>query len=111
MSITKIGFTNTLDLVDRINLYVDEKNADLVGTGVSLVLSDDQTTQTRKALSVMQTNAAVGMLLVLGVCWLFLGMKIAAFVTLGIIFSISGTFWMLDAHWDSSLRSRRSDRI
>ncbi len=95
MSITKIGFTNTLDLVDRINLYVDEKNADLVGTGVSLVLSDDQTTQTRKALSVMQTNAAVGMLLVLGVCWLFLGMKIAAFVTLGIIFSISGTFWML----------------
>ena len=96
MSITKVGFTNTLDLVDRINAYVDEKNEMLAGTGINLILSDDQTTQTRKALSVMQRNAGVGLILVLGVCWLFLGMRIAAFVTLGIAFSISGTFWVLN---------------
>ena len=96
MSVTKVGFTNTLDLVDKINAYVDEKNVDLDGTGIKLVLSDDQTTQTRKALSVMQRNAGVGLLLVLGVCWLFLGMRIATFVTLGIVFSISGTFWVLN---------------
>ena len=96
MSITKVGFTNTLDLVDRINAYVDEKNETLAGTGINLILSDDQTTQTRKALSVMQRNAGVGLILVLGVCWLFLGMRIAAFVTLGIAFSISGTFWVLN---------------
>jgi multidrug efflux pump subunit AcrB len=96
MSITKIGFTNTLELIDRINAYVDQKNNALAGTGIRLVLSDDQTTQTRNALRVMQRNAAVGMLLVLGVCWAFLGMRIAAFVTLGIVFSISGTFWVLN---------------
>jgi len=96
MSITKVGFTNTLDLVDRINAYVDTKNELLAGSGISLILSDDQTTQTRKALSVMQTNAAVGLVLVLGVCWLFLGFRIAALVTLGIAFSISGTFWVLN---------------
>jgi multidrug efflux pump subunit AcrB len=96
MSITKVGFTNTLDLVDRINAYVVEKNEMLAGTGINLILSDDQTTQTRKALSVMQRNAGVGLILVLGVCWLFLGMRIAAFVTLGIAFSISGTFWVLN---------------
>jgi len=96
MSITKVGFTNTLDLIDRINAYVDTKNELLAGSGISLILSDDQTTQTRKALSVMQTNAAVGLVLVLGVCWLFLGFRIAAFVTLGIAFSISGTFWVLN---------------
>ena len=96
MSITKVGFTNTLGLVDRINAYVDEKNEMLAGTGINLILSDDQTTQTRKALSVMQRNAGVGLILVLGVCWLFLGMRIAAFVTLGIAFSISGTFWVLN---------------
>ncbi len=96
MSITKVGFTNTLGLVDRINAYVDEKNELLAGTGINLILSDDQTTQTRKALSVMQRNAGVGLILVLGVCWLFLGMRIAAFVTLGIAFSISGTFWVLN---------------
>ena len=96
MSITKVGFTNTIDLVDHINEYVNEKNVSLAGTGIRLVLSDDQTTQTRKALTVMQRNAAVGTLLVLGVCWVFLGMRIAAFVTLGIVFSISGTFLILN---------------
>lgn len=96
MSITKVGFTNTLDLVDRINAYVDEKNEVLAGTGIDLILSDDQTTQTRKALSVMQRNAGVGLILVLCVCWLFLGIRIASFVTLGIAFSISGTFWVLN---------------
>ncbi|MEQ9563873.1 MAG: efflux RND transporter permease subunit, partial [Woeseiaceae bacterium] len=54
MSITKVGFTNTLQLVDRIRDYVDEKNGFLTGTGIQLVLADDQTTQTRMALSIMQ---------------------------------------------------------
>jgi multidrug efflux pump subunit AcrB len=96
MSITKVGFTNTLDLVDTINAYVEQKNASLTGTGIDLVLSDDQTTQTRKAITVMQTNALLGLTLVLGVCWLFLGIRIASFVTLGIAFSIAGIFWVLN---------------
>jgi len=96
MSITKVGYTNTLDLVDSINAYVDSKNELLKGSGINLFLSDDQTIQTRKALSVMQRNAGVGLLLVLGVCWLFLGIRIATFVTLGIAFSVSGLFWVLN---------------
>lgn len=96
MAITKVSYTNTLDLVDRINAYIDNKNAVLADSGIALQLSDDQTTQTRTAISVMQTNAMVGLTLVLFVCWVFLGMRIAAFVTLGIIFSISGTFWFLN---------------
>lgn len=96
MSITKVSFTNTLDLVDRINAYVDEKNEMLAGTGISMVLSDDQTEKTRQALKVMQRNAGLGLFLVLGVCWLFLGFRIASFVTLGIVFSIAGTFWVLN---------------
>ncbi|MDZ7769286.1 MAG: efflux RND transporter permease subunit [Woeseiaceae bacterium] len=96
MSISKVGFTNTLELVDRINAYIDDKNTVLGGTGLRLLLADDQTTQTRQALTVMQRNALFGLILVLSVCWLFLGMRIAAFVTLGIAFSIAGTFWVLN---------------
>lgn len=96
MSIVKVGFSNTLELVDRINAYIDQKNAQLAGSGIRLVLSDDQTTQTRSALNVMQRNAGLGLLLVLAVCWLFLGIRIAAFVTLGLVFSIAGTFWVLN---------------
>ena len=96
MAVSKVSFTNTLELVDRINEYIELKNEALAGSGMSLVLSDDQTVQTRKAIGVMQTNAALGLVLVLLVCWLFLGLRIAAFVTLGIAFSIAGTFWILN---------------
>ena len=96
MSISKVSFTNTLDLVDRISAFVDEKNRLLEGTGINLVLSDDQTEKTRSALTIMQRNAGLGLFLVLGVCWLFLGFRIASFVTLGIVFSIAGPFWVLN---------------
>jgi multidrug efflux pump subunit AcrB len=96
MSITKVGYTNTLDLVDRINEYVERKNSALAGTGIRLILSDDQTVKTREALSVMQRNAALGLILVLFVCWLFLGIRIAWLVTLGIAFSIAGALWLLN---------------
>lgn len=96
MSITKVGYTNTLELVDRITEYVNDKNRSLAGTGIELILSDDQTVKTREALSVMQRNAALGLILVLCVCWLFLGLRIASFVTLGIAFSIAGALWILN---------------
>ncbi|WP_395377684.1 efflux RND transporter permease subunit [Marinicella sp. W31] len=96
LSVTKISYTNTLQLVDRINEYIQVKNQQLNGTGVSLILADDQTIQTRDALSIMQRNAILGLSLVLLVCWLFLGFRIAAMVTLGIVFSITGTFWFLN---------------
>ena len=96
MSITKVGYTNTLELVDHINSYVEEKNRVLGGTGIELILSDDQTVATREALGIMQRNAALGLLLVLSVCWLFLGLKIASLVTLGITFSIAGALWLLN---------------
>ncbi|MCB1919435.1 MAG: efflux RND transporter permease subunit [Candidatus Competibacteraceae bacterium] len=97
MSITKIGYTNTLELVGRIRDYIDRKNAVLAGSGLKLTLTDDQTIPTRQALSVMQNNAAIGLLLVLGVCWLFLGSRIAALVALGVVFSVAGAFVILDA--------------
>jgi multidrug efflux pump subunit AcrB len=82
--------------VDRINDYIAGKNLQLAATGIQLVLADDQTMQTRQAISIMQRNATLGLLLVLMVCWLFLGIRIATMVTLGIAFSIAGTFWFLD---------------
>ena len=96
MSVNKVADTNTLELVGRISEYIDERNAQLAGTGIDLVLADDQTQQTRRAVQIMQNNAALGLLLVMGVCWLFLGWRIAALVTLGIAFSIAGALWLLN---------------
>ncbi|MGH8033927.1 MAG: efflux RND transporter permease subunit, partial [Lysobacterales bacterium] len=96
LSVSKLSYTNTLELVENINAYIEEKNRQLEGSGINLVLSDDQTIQTRNAISVMESNAVLGLLLVLFVCWLFLGWRIAVMVSLGIVFSVCGTFWFLD---------------
>jgi multidrug efflux pump subunit AcrB len=97
LSVTKVGFTNTLDLVDRIRGYIDSKNQVLAGSGLTLLLSDDQTIPTRTALGIMQNNAVIGLLLVLAVCWLFLGSRVASLVALGVVFSVAGSFWILSA--------------
>ncbi len=97
LSVNKIGYTNTLELVGRVRDYLERKNAVLAGSGLELVLADDQTVATREALGIMQSNAIVGLLLVLVTSWLFLGSRISALVALGVVFSVMGTFVLLDA--------------
>ncbi len=95
LSITKKESANTLELVARLNKYVEERNRFRDQTGVELVLINDQTEITRNALTIMQTNAILGLILVLFVTWLFLGSRISILTTLGIPFILAGTFWIL----------------
>jgi multidrug efflux pump subunit AcrB len=95
LSITKKSGVNTLQLVDRINAFIAERNPVLVQSGVRLVLLDDQTIPTREAIGVMESNAILGLALVVAVCWVFLGTRIAILVGLGIPFSLAGTFGVL----------------
>ncbi|HEY5789567.1 MAG TPA: efflux RND transporter permease subunit [Gammaproteobacteria bacterium] len=89
--------TNIIDLVERLRGYIDGQRAVLAGAGLELRLVDDQTTITRSALRVMQTNALLGLTLVLFVTWLFLGSRIALLTSIGIPFTLAGTFWLLGA--------------
>ena len=96
-SVTKKSYTNTLKLVERINAFIAEKNPVLAARGVELTLLDDQTIPTREAIRIMESNALYGLLVVLAICWLFLGTRIAVLVALGIPFSLAGTFAVLNA--------------
>lgn len=95
LSVMKKGHANVLDVMAGVQRYIDERNRLSRETGVSLVLVDDQTIPTRQAIAVMQNNAALGLLLVLLVTWLFLGTRIAVLVTIGIPFILAATFWVL----------------
>ncbi len=97
LSITKKAGTNTLALVERIDDYVAGRNALEPETGVEVVLINDQTEITRSALRIMQTNALLGLGLVLVVAWLFLGNRIALLTCIGIPFILTGTFWFLSS--------------
>jgi multidrug efflux pump subunit AcrB len=95
LAVAKQANVNTLELVNRIRGYLDERNSLAQTTGVDLVLVDDQTVPTRNAIRLMQNNALIGLGLVLGVTWLFLGSRIALLTSIGIPFILAGTFWIL----------------
>lgn len=94
-AVTKQAYTNTLDVVDRLRGYIESKNSVLTQSGLQLVLIDDQTALTQHAIAIMQNNLVLGLLLVAGVTWIFLGLHIAFFIGIGIPFTLAGTFWVL----------------
>ncbi len=91
-SIMKQESANTLKLVEKIDAFITQRQILSAQLGVEFTLVDDQTLITRNALSIMQTNALVGLLFVLLVTWLFLGTRISLLVTIGIPFTLAGTF-------------------
>ncbi len=95
LAVMKAEGANTLELVDEVKEYIQTRNELEAVTGTRLVLIDDQTIPTRKALRIMQNNALIGLMLVLGVAWIFLGFKIATLTAIGIPFILAGTFWIL----------------
>jgi multidrug efflux pump subunit AcrB len=95
LAVVKQADVNTLELLERIKRFLDERNALSAYSGVDLVLVDDQTEATRSAIRLMQNNALIGLVLVLGVTWLFLGSRIALLTSIGIPFILAGTFWVL----------------
>ncbi len=97
LSVTKQAETNVLQLVERLNSYIDQRNRLATHTGVELFLLDDQTVSTREALSLMRNNALIGLALVLLVAWLFLGSRISLLTGIGIPFTLAGTFTVLNA--------------
>jgi multidrug efflux pump subunit AcrB len=97
LAITKKSYVNTLDLVSRVDAFVGERSKLLTSSGVSARLLDDQTIPTREAIGVMERNALQGLLLVLAICWVFLGTRMALLVALGIPFALAGTFAILNA--------------
>ena len=95
LSVLKQDNTNVLELVDRFKTYIGDKNTLSHVSGVKLELLDDQTIPTREAISIMQMNALIGLLMVLFVSWIFLGTRIAFLTAIAIPFILAGTFWVL----------------
>ena len=95
LAVMKKEGANTLELVERVQGYMDERNALSQETGVEMVLIDDQTIATRKSIEIMENNALIGLILVLVVAWFFLGTRISMLTAIGIPFILAATFWVL----------------
>lgn len=95
VAVLKMAGANTLDLIQRVREYIDQRNGLTESTGVELVLVDDQSEITSNALNIMQANAIYGLSFVMLITFAFLGFRIASITTLGIPFILAGTFWVL----------------
>ena len=101
LSVLKQDNTNVIKLVDKLNEWVDEQNELTQNTGIQLTMVDDQTLPTKQAISIMQSNALIGLMLVLFVAWLFLGSRIALLTAIGIPFILALTFWILSSNGET----------
>jgi len=97
LAITKQEKQNILQLVERIAAFLQQRAPLYDSLGVTVTLVDDQTQITRDALKVMQTNALLGLALVIAVTWLFLGTSMALLTGIAIPFILAGTFWFLSS--------------
>ncbi|MDM8564942.1 efflux RND transporter permease subunit [Candidatus Halobeggiatoa sp. HSG11] len=94
-SVMKKASANTIDLVEKLNQFIEQRNILLQPIGLELELLDDQTGSTRQAITIMQTNALIGLVMVLIITWLFLGWRMSLLTCIGIPFIIGGTFWFI----------------
>lgn len=97
LSVTRQPGANALDLLAAINKTISKSGQARDPGDTRVLLLDDQTQDTRDAVRIMESNAVIGLLLVLLISWLFLSFRVALLVALGIPFAMAGTFWALSA--------------
>jgi len=95
-SLSKQEGANTLDLVSNLRRFIESENQKIQKLGYQLVLIDDQTVTTKDAIGLMQNNALIGLFFVVLVSWMFLGARIALLTSIGIPFTLAGTFFLLN---------------
>jgi multidrug efflux pump subunit AcrB len=93
--VSKKAKVSALALLEQLKAYLQRQQNLSRATGVELVLVDDQTPRTRRALRIMENNALLGLALVILTTWIFLGGRLAFFIGIGIPFTLAGTFGVL----------------
>ena len=88
------GGQNELTTADQVKTYVEEKSARLPD-GVQMDIWVDRSHYLKERLSMMLENMFAGALLVFIVLSLFLRMKVAAWVVVGIPVTFFGAFWLM----------------
>ena len=88
---------DTVAILDQINATIDELNAGpLADADLQIVLSFDASVHIRRAISLVNTNLVIGVLLALGILWCFLrGWKTTLLIALTIPFSLTAAFLAL----------------
>lgn len=97
LDIKKRAGSNIIEAIDKVKLIVSEaQEAGKLG-GMTITLTNDQSTQIRSQVSNLENSIIFGVILVVGVLLFFLGLRNALFVGVAIPLSMFMSFMLL--HW------------
>ncbi|MFH1862971.1 MAG: efflux RND transporter permease subunit, partial [bacterium] len=95
LSISKKAKANSLDIIESIKQITEEYN-DKLPPGMVVTYTNDNSIYILDILRKLQTNAWMGLVLVLVVLWIVLGWRNALITAIGIPIALSFTFLILD---------------
>ena len=94
LSVQKKKEGNTISLVAKLRDLVKERQTDLP-EGAVLTPVNDYSVILKERLSILETNAVFGLILVILMLFLFIGWRNALFAALGIPVAFMATFWFM----------------
>jgi len=95
LRVIKVVNGNAVDIVDGVNQIVEEAQWQN-NSGAKLTLFNDSTVQITSSLSVLSSNAVMGLFLLVIILWVFIGFRNALITALGIPVTFALTFLVLD---------------
>ncbi len=97
VSVDKTSSQDAIEIADAVKEYVEEKRKTLPDT-VGLAVWDDDSIFIKSRLDLMVRNGRSGLILVLVILALFLRLRLAFWVAMGIPISIVGSFFFLSMY-------------
>lgn len=93
LRVTKVVKGNSVAIVDKVRSIVEEQQQN---TGAKLTLFNDSTVQIASSLSVLSSNALMGLVLLVIILGMFIGIRNSLITALGIPVTFALTFLVLD---------------
>lgn len=95
LTVTKVPRGSSVSVVEGTKAIV-EKGQQMFTNGSEITLFNDSTVQIASSLSVLTTNALLGLVILVFILWLFIGFRNAIMTALGIPIAFALTFIILD---------------
>jgi len=96
ITVYRVGEQNILEISDDIKKYIKTKSPQLPN-GIELNIWQDKSSYFKSRMHLLIRNALTGLLLVFLILVLFLRLRLAFWVSLGIPISFMGAFWLFGA--------------
>lgn len=94
MTVTKIENGDLIDTAETIREYVRTRQGELP-SGIELYVWNDRSTMVRQRLAMVSRNLLQGVVLVFVTLWVFLQLRLAFWISIGVIVSFAGGFYVM----------------